>query len=392
MGDTFKVGEFEFQWSITTSKERHVFKVLINKPRLFKFGNSFTSEEIETVAQKKHTSTEFLEIIKAGFNNKNPRVTLAYSFVEDTTDLDDIEPLNEPKTGSSLVLIIELKSEFADTSSRFYLPLKHQRPTAEEMASYVALQPSSTGVDNRLQVLELSHEVEELKENLELVREDYSSLHRDFENWKNKAVGTGMLVLIAALAIVVISTRPAPAPEEKVVYAQFVPNQAPLASTRASEYLQWQVTSAIDEHFMLSDKKHANDTITILKGGLYQVIVAATTTTTTTTSSTGYGSTSYLELFKNGAAVATIHGSSTYGSSIYGSSTYGSSTYGSPTYGSSIGNTGYHNYYFSNIFRCEATDTFQVHSKLYETFGFANSQHSQQPSQAHFTVLKLGNL
>eukprot|EP00026_Physarum_polycephalum_P010696 Phypoly_transcript_10870.p1 GENE.Phypoly_transcript_10870~~Phypoly_transcript_10870.p1 ORF type:complete len:374 (+),score=44.31 Phypoly_transcript_10870:57-1178(+) len=373
MGDTFKLGEFEFKWSITTTNKLCSFQVLVNKPRLFKFCNSFTSEELEAVAHKKHSSTEFLEIIKTAFKHRNPRVSLAYSFVDDVANLDALEQFNSPKTGSSLVLIIELKSEFADTRSRYYLPLKQQRPSADEMMYFIAQQPSSTGIDipsadDRLLLLELSQEVSELKG--ELV------------NWKHQARRIrkfALALFIVALVFYIVSPgssreTPTPSQEERVVYAQFVPNP----TLEKGERLQWKATSAADGHFALSTKNNVNDTISILQGGLYQV--ALTVTIITNNKKLGARSTqAYVELLQNEVVVAQV-------------------------YGSAHGN--YHNFYISNIFRCERTDHFQIHLQNgynqvvnqwndYEGEYTDSQQRSQTkftPSHNYFTILKLGNL
>lgn len=86
MGDTFKVGEYEFKWELNATVNSCSVHIFITKPKLLKFSNDFTSGKLEEIVQQKMSSGDFIGMIRTAFKQTNPRLTVSYSFVEDISD------------------------------------------------------------------------------------------------------------------------------------------------------------------------------------------------------------------------------------------------------------------------------------------------------------------
>eukprot|EP00026_Physarum_polycephalum_P010803 Phypoly_transcript_10983.p1 GENE.Phypoly_transcript_10983~~Phypoly_transcript_10983.p1 ORF type:complete len:397 (+),score=48.73 Phypoly_transcript_10983:59-1192(+) len=372
MGETLTIGELEFKWELGNQGPNYFLSLFVTKPRLLKFSNEFTPKNLEDISQSKFASGEFVGMIRAALRKGSPRLSVAYSFVENAENfqLNYLEPLNKPQKGDSLVLIITVKSEFSDASTRFYLPLKFQKPEVEEMVAFMNMnQPASNikSSEDKQQIAALTHEISDLKKAIELLQGDLSYWKSNsnriskLEENQNQHTLTQLKSdvdshskSIDKLQKDALVPLPAPvAPVQHVNYGHGPVIFAQLLNGTLSAnggYWTWNEVVAMPAgHFMLSTSSYTNDTLTVLQPGLYEFKILVTTSST-------YNC--YSDLYKNGSAIARF-------------------------YTSSCGQY-YHSYNINNIYQCNLNDRFQVY-----TYYTSGSPLNGKPNN-YFTVLKLG--
>jgi hypothetical protein len=370
---TINIGEYEFKWEFGNHGSNYSISLFITKPRLMKFANEFTANQMEEISQHKLGVADFVGLVRAALKKSSPRITVGYSFVADASDfqVSHLEPMNRPQTGDSIVLIINHKSEFSDSTSRYYIPAKFQKPDVEDMMAYMHKPSSDTkSVDDKLQIVALTSEISVLKKEIELLQGDLSY-------WKSNSNRIAKLEenqnqhtlnqlksdvdnhskTIAQLQKDVVVPKPNPTPVQvpspthvvsygPVIFAQL---QNGTLSVNGGYWTWNEVVAMPAGHFMLSTMSYTNDTITILQPGLYEFKVMVTTSTPAN---------AYSDLYKNGSAVARFYTSSC-------------SQY-------------HHSYNINNIYVCNANDYFQVYT-YYPSGGPTNGK-----PHNYFTVLKLG--